>query len=263
MKPEQIYYYSDELEDEFSGVKRDTVTVDKSYRYLHSNYIWRMCSWILYRVIMTPVAYLFMKIKFHLKIVNRSVLTKDTKERKNQKNSGIFLYGNHTQIPGDGFLPSILTFPVRDYVVVNADNISLRGTRTFMEMVGALVLPNHISGMKNYMKAVKYRIARGNAVAIYPEAHIWPYYTGIRAFKPDSFTFPVMYQVPAYCFTVTYQKRGYHKKPRMTVYVDGPFYSDSELKNKAAAQQLRDQIYQTMKERSSASDYEYIKYIKR
>lgn len=259
MKSNQVYYYSDEVNDEFSGVTRKTLTIDQSYRYIHNNPVWKGISFVIYRIIMTPIAYLYLKIKFHLKVVNQNVL----KQRSKENHKGFFLYGNHTQIPGDGFLPSVLTFPVRDYVIVNADNISLKGTRTFMEMIGACVKPNHASAMKNFMKAIKCHVNRGRCIAIYPEAHIWPYYTDVRPFKSDSFAFPGMFQTDAYCFTVTYQKRKLGKQPAMTVYVDGPFSPDPKLNHKEAQQQLRDQIYQTMKQRAQNSDYEYVKYIKR
>ena len=118
MKAKNVYYYSDELNDEFSGVTRETVTVDGNYTYIHNSFLWKLGSFVIYRVIMTPIACLYMKMKFHLKIENKKVLKKCRKQ-------GYFMYGNHTQMPGDGYLPTVLTFPKRDYVVVNADNISL------------------------------------------------------------------------------------------------------------------------------------------
>lgn len=256
MKPDQTYYYSDELNDEFSGVTRETVTVDGNYKYVHSFPLWRMAAFVVYRMIMTPIAYIYMKIKFRLKVVNREVL-------KSFRGKGFLMYGNHTQMPGDGYLPSVMNFPQKVYVVVNADNISLKGTRTFMEMIGALVRPNHPSGMKNFVKTIRKRLADGHTVMIYPEAHIWPYYTDIRPFKDDSFAFAGMFQAPAFCVTVTYQRRKKRRTPVMTAYVDGPFYYDKNLGKQEAKQQLRNQIYETMKMRAANSDYEYIKYVKK
>lgn len=255
MKAKQTYYYTDELNDEFSGISRNTVTVDGSYKYKHDNILWKITAFVIYRIIMTPVAYIYMKCKFHLKIVNREAL-------KSCRKSGYFMYGNHTQMPGDGYLPTLLTFPKRDYVVVNADNISLKGTRTFMEMIGAFTLPNHISGMKHFVKNMKLRVEESNAVVIYPEAHIWPYYTKIRPFKADSFAYPVMFHSPVYAFTVTYQKRKGVDKPDMTVYVDGPFFPKKDVKIKEAQQILRDEVYNKMCERAEYSTYVCVNYVK-
>ena len=46
MKQKKIYYYDNELEDEFSGIKRNTIAVDENYQYNH-NRLWRIGAWIL------------------------------------------------------------------------------------------------------------------------------------------------------------------------------------------------------------------------
>lgn len=250
------FYYADELNDEFSGIKRNTVTVDQNYHYIHKNLFWRMGSFFVYRIIMTPVAYLYMKIKFHMKIKNRSVLREHTHD-------GYFMFGNHTQVPGDGYIPTVCTFPKKDIVIVNADNISMRGTRTFMEMIGAYPLPTKLDGMTHFMSGLKYHVQNHRNIVIYPEAHIWPYYTGIRPYKDAAFAYPVMFHKPSYSFTVTYQKRQHSNQPKMTIYVDGPFYADDKLARKEAQRKLRDDIYETMKKRSENSNYEYVQYIKK
>lgn len=248
-------YYSDELHDEFSGVSRNTMTIDDTYVYKHTNPLWLFCRFVVYRVIMTPVAYLYLRIKFRAKFVNREVL-------KQAAGESIFLFGNHTQIPGDGYIPTTLVFPKDCSVIVNADNVSLPGTLTFMKMVGAVPLPNKISGMRNYMNYLA-ELSKGNTcIAVFPEAHIWPYYTGIRPFPDDSFRYPVMYGLKTYCLTTTYQQRGRSGKVNMTIFVDGPFSVNPELPRKEGIRDLRDRVYETMRGRSRNSTYEYIIYRK-
>ncbi|AEE15926.1 1-acyl-sn-glycerol-3-phosphate acyltransferase [Treponema brennaborense] len=251
----ETFYYTDELNDEFSGIKRNTVTVDHSYTYLHTDFRWKILSFIVYRIVMTPIAYLYLKCKFHLRIENRQVLKQGKKE-------SYFLIGNHTQVPGDGYIPTVLTFPKKDAVIVNADNVSLPGTQTFMAMIGAVPLPNRLSGMRNFMTYMKYLAEDNQGIAIYPEAHIWPYYTGIRPFKSDAFRYPILFGKKVFCFTTTYRKRKFGRKPAITVYVDGPFEADSSVGKKEAEQKLRDQVYNIMVERSKNSTYEYIIYRK-
>lgn len=246
----RTYFYKDELNDEFSGVVRNTIDVDEHYVYNHKNIFWKITEFFVYRIVMTPVAYLYLKIKYHAKFVNKSVLNENKKQP-------IFLFGNHTMLPGDGYIPTAIMFPKKCNEIVNADNVSLNGTKTFMKMVGAIPIPNKISGMRNYTNFLESCLNKKRCVAIYPEAHVWPYYTKIRPFTYSSFKYPVIYNTPVYCFTTTYQKKNKSENPKITVYVDGPFYADKNLLKKEAAQKLRDVVYEKMAERSKCSTYEY------
>ena len=255
MKSKKEYIFYDELNDEFSGIVRDKITIDKNYIYRHEDLLWKVGSFFLYRLIMTPIAYCYLKFVFHIQFVNRGVINK-------YGENGFFLYGNHTQVPGDGFIPTILTFPKRDYVIVNADNVSLKGSKTFMEMIGAYPIPTTIGGMKNFIQGLKGHCADNRGIVIYPEAHIWPYYTDIRPFTYSSFTYPVMMKKPVFCFTVTYQKMRWLHKSKITVYVDGPFEPDTVLTKKQAQSALHKEVFQCMKERCKNSTYQYVKYMK-
>ena len=95
---------------------------------------------------------------------------------------------------------------------------------------------------------------------IYPEAHIWPYYTKIRPFTDMSFRYPVQFDLPVFCFTDTYQKRRFGSKPKIVTYVDGPFYADKSLSSKEQRKELRDKVYNTMVERAKKSNVEMIHY---
>ena len=61
----------------------------------------------------------------------------------------------------------------------------------------------------------------------------------------------------------TYQKRGNKKAPRMTTYIDGPFYPDMDLSLKERRKKLRDEVYAQMCERAKLSNVEVIQYIKK
>ena len=77
---------------------------------------------------------------------------------------------------------------------------------------------------------------------IYPEAHIWPYYTKIRPFKNVSFAYPVNLEKPVYCMTNTYQSYGKKKdKIKIINYIDGPFYANKELSTKEQKRKLENQ----------------------
>lgn len=61
---------------------------------------------------------------------------------------------------------------------------------------------------------------------IYPEAHIWPYYNGIRPFPDTAFAYPVREQVPAVGVVVVYRQRKLLRclPPCITVVVGEPVY---------------------------------------
>ena len=255
MKKEKTktFYYSDELHDDFAGVSRRKKNIGDNYKYINTNIFWRALAFAAYRIIMTPIAYLYCKIKFGIKIVNREKL-------KGKK--GFYLYGTHTQMPADGYIPTLCAFPVKPYVVVHPDSVALPGTEQFMLMIGALPLPSAVHGTANFTAAMDKRISGGNCIMIYPEAHIWPYYTKIRPFGSVSFKYPAKSQSPVYCFTTVYNKRKHRSVPKITVYIDGPFVPDESLSIKQRTQKLRDEVYFAMCGRAKLSDCEYYRYEK-
>ena len=130
-----------------------------------------------------------------------------------------------------------------------------------VEMLGAIPIPSNKEAMKNFLEVIEKRIKDGNSVTIFPEAHIWPYYTHIRPFKSVSFKYPVELNTPVFCITNTYQKRG-KNKIQIISYIDGPFFADKSLSTKEQKESLRKQVYECMVERSKNSNIEKIKYIK-
>lgn len=132
--------------------------------------------------------------------------------------------------------------------------------KNIMEMLGAFPIPNKLGGMKNFLGELENYIGTGHPVFIYPEAHIWPYYTRIRPFNESSFRYPVIYDSPAFSFTITYQKHLFRTK--ITIYIDGPFYPDTTINPRQAAVKLRNQVHDAMMARSENSTYEKVEYIK-
>ena len=250
----KIIYYKDEINDEFSVSHLKPRVIDENFKY-HKNIIWNICSYTLQNFISMPIKIGYAKIKFRIKFIGREKL-------KECRNEGYFMYGNHTQEFADTFIPSIANYPKRNFLIVNPVNISLKGTGTFVEMLGAIPIPSDVKATKNFLKEIKYKIQKNNSITIYPEAHIWPYYTKIRPFKEVSFKYPVQLNVPVYCFTNTYQSYGKNNdKIKIVTYIDGPFYSNRELTQKQSQKDLRDRIYNCMVERSKNSNIEHIKYI--
>lgn len=254
--PLKTVYYSDERNDEFSTAVITPKRIDENYPYLRREPSWSILRWLSYRLIATPLAYFYCKCTLHFKVKNRRVL-------KSVKKTGYFLYANHTQEIADAFLPTMAVFPKSVFVIVHPNNVSMPYLGRVTPYLGALPLPSNLKAMRNFKNAVEKRILQGKCVTIYPEAHIWPYYTGIRSFPATSMKYPVEYNAPSFAMTTTYHSRGKGRKPRAVTYLDGPFYPDTAVPPRERAQELRDRIYAVMQERSKLSDCEYIRYVKR
>lgn len=252
---EKIIYYQNELEDEFSEAEILPKKIDGKYNY-EGGLGRRIGRIIFYHIFAKPIAFLFLKIKYHHKIVNRRCM-------KNVKNTGFFLYGNHTNAIADALIPTMICNPVGVYVIVHAKNVSMPILGKITPSLGALPLPDDKTAMKNFNKAVEKLVGMKQCITIYPEAHIWPYYTKIRNFKDSSFRYPAGCGVPVFCFTNTYQKRKKGKTPQIVTYVDGPFYPDKDLSLREQKQQLHKCVMDSMQKYCKNSNVEVIKYIKK
>ncbi len=251
--PENVRTYRD-YTDDFVESKDQEITLPDGYTWIHRNIFYRAASGVLYAGGFV-YAYIYTKFVLHIKVVNRRVLTK-------YRNTGYFLFGNHTQPIGDPSGPYRYTFPKRSYFIMSPSNLGIPVLGRFLPMFGGLPLPDSYSGMKEFIEAVRYHIEHKRCIVIFPEAHLWPWCSFIRPFPDTSFRFPVMLNVPSFCMTVTYQESRKGRKPGVTVYIDGPFYPDTTLGAKAARKDLHDRIFACMQERSRNSTCEYIKYVK-
>ena len=124
-------------------------------------------------------------------------------------------------------------------------------------MMGALPIPDDIHGLAKLKKAIEYRSKKGNPIVIYPEAHLWPYYTKIREFSNVSFHYPVELDTTVYSMTTTYKKKG------IDVYIDGPFYMNKDLSKKDNIELFKIQVSNKLKSRSKLNEVEHITYKKK
>ena len=250
------YVYAAELNDDFAAsrgkIKRKKI--DAGYKYIHKSAIWKTASFVIYRMIATPLGYISMRVFKGLKIKNRKALGK--------VKGGFFLYGNHTQGWGDAFAPTLACFPEKVHVVVGAEAVSLPVVGHVAHMAGGMPLPSDLGGMRNFMSAMKKFVQNGEVIAIYPEAHIWPYYNKIRPFSEASFSYPLMMKAPVIAFTVTYRQRKIFKNfaPCVTVTLSDPFMPEDYPDKK----QLRDGVYRFMTETvEKENSYAYRTYVKK
>lgn len=254
MKGQKIRHYASFHED-FVQTRDQDCRVPPDYRWVRRDLPYRLLSGLIYGIAIA-FATVYCRLFLHIRFENAKAV-------KEGRKTGAFLYCNHTQPLGDVFTPAIPCLPGRIYTVVSPANLAIPVIGRILPYLGALPIPDSIKGMKEFTAAIEYRVNQGKYVTIYPEAHVWEYYTGIRPFPPASFKYPVKLQKPVYCMTSTYQQRRPGKRPRCTVYVDGPFYPDASLSPKEQTAQLHEQVYDCMVQRSKASNCQYIQYVKR
>ena len=251
-------YYSDELNDDFAslGIKKKPLGDD--FEYIHKNILWNTCSFVIYRMIAQPLVFVFVKVAHRQRFKNKKVL-------KTARKTGAFIYANHTNMLLDAFVPNIVKLRKRGYILVGPDTTSIPGLKNIVEMVGAIPLGQTLSENKEMLECINHRIAKNKGfITIYPEAHIWPYYTGIRDFKAGSFSYPCYTDTPVFAMTNCYQKKLIGKHPKVVTFVDGPFYPDKNLPMKERKEKLRKQCYDTMVKRAKEnSTYSYIVYEKK
>jgi len=256
MKEKKVIYFEDELNDEFSDAVIIPRKIDENYKYKRGS-AWNKISYIFQNILSMPIKLFYAKFKLKIKFVGREKF-------KQCRKTGFFMYGNHTQVFGDTFIPSLADFPKRNFLIVNPENISMKGSGWVIELLGAVPVPGNIKATKNFMDRIEELQNKNCSITIYPEAHIWPFYTKIRPFKSVSFKYPVKYDKPVFCFVNTYHAYGKKKdKVRIVTYIDGPFYPDKSLSPKEAQESLRNKVYEKMCERSKNSNVEVIKYIKK
>lgn len=242
MKAERVIYYEDPLQDDFAGNQIKTCKVGKEFPFIRQGKFWRAASFLVYYGVAAPLVWVITKVHLGLRFENRKVLKQAGKQ-------GYYLYANHTQTL-DPFIPPMAAWPKKAYTVANADAVSIKGLRWAVMMLGALPVPTQRAALPAFTKAVLQRAEQGNVVSIYPEAHIWPFYTGVRPFRATSFRYPAAQGLPSFIAVTTYRRRrglfALIRRPGMTVHFEGPFYPNADLPVRQAAEDLRERIYRRM-----------------
>lgn len=244
-----VRYYADFTTDFYANGKESKLP--EGYRWIREGRLFAIWSALIYGAALL-FSLVYCRLFLHLRIKGKDKLAA-------VKGKGYFLYGNHTQPIGDVFMPALVCFPARIYTIVSPANLTLPFIGKLLPALGALPLAQTLHGVRNFNQAVEGRLKEGHPIILYPEAHVWDYYTDIRPFDASSFKLPVRFGVPAFCMTTTYQKRRFGKKPRITLFIDGPFYAEGE-NNAQKSNSLHNQVKACMTERAKESNFAFIEY---
>jgi len=251
-----VIYFDDELTDEFAFDSIKARKIGNEYVYVYHSPFKAFTRFFWYRIVAFPIAKLYLKLHFHHKMVNREVF-------KAVRGTGFFMYGNHTHNLCDALIPTMIAVPRSVYVIVHPNNVSMPVLGKINPSLGAIPLPDDRESTRHFLDCIGIRVKQKKCITIYPEAHIWPFYTKIRPFVSDSFRYPVQYNVPCICFTNVYRKWKNSDVPQIVTYIDGPFYPDKSKSAREQREELRNKAYEAMCERAKMNNVEIIKYIKK
>ena len=254
----RYYYYYDERNDDFANNGIQTKKLPEDYEYLPKSRLFRFFR---------PVVYHFIRGVCRVcELLGIAMRGKNKRVLKNlpDPSKGCFIYGNHTSSFSDAVTGAVATFPRWCCVVCNPDALSIKGIRTLVRFVGALPVPSSRKNYADFVAAVDALYEKGSPIVIYPEAHIWPKYNGIRDFPDVSFSYPVKLGAPCFVKTTVYKKKRGGRTKGVVVY-DGPFFPDASLGEREARAELCARVKNVMRSRAeeyaSAADDRYI-YIK-
>ena len=250
-RPTQFYQH---FTDDFVTSAQQNYQLPPDYHWLPERFYQKLWAKIVF-VGVRLFAVVYCKFCLHIRFQNRHVL-------KSFRHQGFVIYGNHTQPQGDAFTPMILLGWQGLNFICSPANLGMPILGKLVPYGGGLPIPNDIKHFGAFQQAIATILQRQHALMIYPEAHVWPYYTQIRPFPLAAFHYPIANHCASFCLTTTYQASRWHRKPKIAVYVDGPFLPDAQLTPKTRQKQLAAAVHQKMEQRSSASTYEWIHYRK-
>ena len=257
-KKTKTIYWKDEVNDDFDEVGLKRPGVPENYKYKRTNFINNFFSGILYHGIAKPFIGLYCFFK-GIKIKGRENI-------KKLGGKGAFIFSNHVAISDVfKFQAYVFFFGKRVNIIGYSDSLSMPVVRHLTRALGylPLPLPGDVKNMIALMDSMKFYIEKKQYILIYPEAHIWPYYTKIRNFHSGSFNYPARLEAPVLPVVTTWRKSKLCKKPKQTLYILEPIYPDPEKTSAENKEYLYEETLRVMKECSeSVPQYEYIKYIK-
>lgn len=250
-------FYQDELNDDFETTNLKRISIPDDFKFVHKGKLYNFWANLLYFGAAVPVLGLI-SIFAGIKVKGKENLKELNKE-------GCFIYSNHTSF-FDVFDNQVLVFPFKKtHILGYTDALSNKLLKVVTPMLGHIPIPDSPKTFKKFQESLEYYVLKKNRnVLIYPEAHIWPYYTKIRPFISTSFKYPAKLNRPVLPITACYRKSKFSSKAKITLYIGKPIYPKLDLNVNENKEYLRNECYNTMVETAKKySTYEYIKYIKK
>ncbi|MGN0033085.1 MAG: lysophospholipid acyltransferase family protein [Candidatus Limimorpha sp.] len=238
------------LTDDVVQSKHQDYQMPDDYVYIRTAWRHRLAGNVIYRLFQA-VGWVYLRCHLHTRFYG-------TERLKAFREQGFFLYGNHTQPFGDVVQVMLLCGHHRACGVFSPANFGIPVIGKLLPLIGAL--PNHRP--KALTEAITTHIQQGHVVAIYPEGHVWPFYTQLRPFPDTAFHFPVSLHAPSFTMTAVYRPYARGKCVQQEVYIDGPFYPPEEMTPRQQRAELCKQVRSVMEQRLQNSSQTIVKYVR-
>lgn len=248
-----IYY--DSFADDLVRSSEQDIALPADYRFVRRGF-WNRLADRLVLLGVRVFGFFYVRLWLMVRFYGRHRLWR-------YRRAGYFLYANHTQAVADPFITALACVGARPYGIVSAANFGIPVIGRLMPWMGALPVIPTLKGRQSLAEAVCEHIEQHHPVAIYPEAHVWNYYTHIRPFSAAAFGYPADTQVPCFAMTTVYRRPLWGKRPRIEVYIDGPFRAETGLPLREQRQRLCTTIRHALEMRATQSNYEYVRYEQR
>jgi len=257
-KKSKVIYYSDIYNDDFDQTSLKRLPIPTNYKYKRDNFFLNILYCFIYYGLAKPI--LSIGCFFNgVRVGNRKKL----KELR-KCGSGVFLYGNHVAFM-DAFKMQAYIIHRRTNIIGFTDSLNINWFVSFLvKAIGYLPLPleGDYSHLRDLDEAIKFYINKKQHILIYPEAHVWPYYTKIREFKNGSFHYPAKLNKPIMPFVTIWKKVWWRKKPVQVIVFGDLIYPKEGLSVHENRDYLHDECLKAMQKISSSyKQTEYIKYI--
>lgn len=258
-KKTKTIYWSDEINDDFDEVGLSRPPVPEGYKYKRTNFFSNVFFGFLYHCVAKP----FLGVSC---LFNR-VQVKGKRNLKELKGQGAYLYSNHTAISDVWkFQSYVFFFNRRVNILGYSDTLSMPFVRWLARGLGYLPVPlkKDLKNLIALSEACDFYVQKKQYVLIFPEAHIWPYYTKIRNFPEGSFNYPARHNSPVVPVVTTWRKPLIGKKPKQTVIFGKPIFPLPDKDMNENREYLYHETLDSMKKiADSVTQMEYIKYIKK
>lgn len=256
MKKNKTIYYTDDYNVDLQttkGAKR--IKLDENYEFIRKKTSEKIISFILYYLVAHPILSLF--------CICRGTTFKNKKNLKELKDKGYFIYANHISNMDMIMINSFLIWNKRVNILGYSDSLSIPVVKHLVKPLGFIPLGDSLKTQVNMMNCFDYYIKKKQAILIFPEAHIWPYYTKIRDFPCGSFHYPSKTNAPVVPIVSIMQKRLFKwRKPRIKLVIGTPIYPDETKSVKENKEYLHDECLKQMKEISSQyKQFEFYNYV--
>jgi 1-acyl-sn-glycerol-3-phosphate acyltransferase len=221
---------------------RDLV-LDENYPFYDRSFPFRWKRFWLHVGISTLV-FTISPVRFALKIEGRSVLVRYRNELKN----GAITVANHMH--RWDFLMILQAIRWRRLYFPAWKQNLLGPDRNLIRLAGGIPVPDDLSGMKYFNKAIDDIIQEKKWLHVFPESANWPYYPYIRPFKKGMFSIAYKYNLPLLPMSFSYRPAtGIYKVfkknlPLITLRLGEPLFPDLSLPRKEAVNLLRRQCHE-------------------